>query len=223
MTDGHLTVPGSSSEIQPAGVHGRARSGSTRSSRSGNSGGGVERVLPEDYARRPSIRIRRAYSNLPAAVLQQDVPGVGQNNENITIQEPVEQVRRSRSSSAPLRLHVPGSSTEAGGSELPDLAEERFSPTDEQPRDETGPIARDYAQGTSKLNEVPVLVHNPPVSSGWRPLRRARTNIGNRGEESNSTVQGRDLNQREYDADLVDLLDLVGEHIFSKTYTGTIN
>lgn len=196
MTDGHLSVPGGSPEIRQAEFNGgaRARSNSTRSSRSGNSGGTLDRVLAEDYARRPSIRIRRADSS------------TGQNNDHVTVQEG-QHVGRNRSSSAPLRIHIPGPSTLATGTELPDVAEETFSPTDSRPGGINSPVARDYAD-TGEATQVPPSINEPPVSR-WRPLRRARTNIG--GEKATTSMQRSSVNEREYDAELVDMLDLVGE------------
>lgn len=201
MTDDHLSVPGGSPETLQAEFNGRlrARSNSTRSTRSGNSGAALDRVLAEDYARRPSIRIRRADSS------------TGQNIDHVTVQEG-QRIGRNGSSPAPLRMHIPGPSVLAAGSDLPDVAEETFSPADGRPRDANSPVARDYAD-TGELTQVPPAPVSPTINepsvSRWRPLRRARTNIGR--DKATTSVQAGSTNEREYDADLVDMLDLVGE------------
>lgn len=188
---------GTSPEISLGEFNGRARAGSNLSERSGNSGTAQEEV---NHNHRPSIRIRRTNSSIPQAD-----PNAGRNNGHITIQEPRQppsSTGRSRASSAPLRLHVPG---EGGASELPDVAEETFSPSDGQLRDPNAPQTRDYAK-PAEVEQMGVV--DEPSTSRWPRLRRARTNIN---QESRSTVRPGSINEREYDTELVDLLDLVGQ------------
>jgi hypothetical protein len=210
MTDGPPTVPESSFNHSPTST-GRARSGSTRSNRSGESGPSIDRAVADysGYSRRPTIRIRRFPSN--QVVTQHDDNGASEENNDghISIEENEQHVGRHRALSAPLRLQLPGSGSGIGSSRqpprrpsvMPDVAEETFSPTIGSPRDDIRPISRDF--GNEGAPEAPVDVDEPePSRSARRPLRRARTNIG---------TDRRGRHQGEYETELVDLLDLVGK------------
>jgi hypothetical protein len=207
MADNYLSAPGSTQEFSTTNVDndGRPRSTSTRSNISVNSGPlpPLDPMLAEDYSRRPSIRIRRV-SNFPTSQLNS--PSALPNNSHVTGPEPGQLVARNRSSSAPLRLHVPGQGADIGSLGLANVAEESLSPTNGEARKQNSPIARDYGE---EIAQVPAIINEQPPSSSWRPLRAARSNIGNGGKTS--VIQRGAMNNREYDPSLVDLLDLVGE------------
>ncbi len=211
----NLTVPDSNPYFQDfaASGSGRARSNSVRSQLSQRSG--VLTPLPEnvaldatterrDYDRRPSIRIRRLSS------VQNAVPGAFPAEASVPAEGTT--LRRNRSLSEPQR----GTASRLSGREsyMPNLQEETTSPTTGTPRIEF-PVAPEQS--------TPVQQTPPPVkeSSMWRPLRRARTNIG---QEKEREREGQDdVGHTEYEEDLVDLLDLVGEFARREGYRTEVN
>lgn len=106
-------------------------------------------------------------------------------------------VGRSRSISAPAQpgLNIAGGN-QRRTSYMPDVTEEVRSPT-------TGNLQHGIAELPAGPAEGSV---NPGTVSSWRPLRRARTNIGKTREE-----EAEQTRNDEYEADLVDILDLVGK------------
>jgi hypothetical protein len=106
---------------------------------------------------------------------------------------------RSRSNSAPAQPNPgAGGGSQTRASYMPNLAEEISSSTTGNPQDGIAELPAGPAEG-------PII---PATVSSWRPLRRARTNIGTAPERD--TEQNRN---DEYEADLVDILDLVGERV----------
>jgi hypothetical protein len=94
-----------------------------------------------------------------------------------------------------------GGGSQRRGSYMPDLAEEITSSTTRNLQDGTAELpAGDHAEGPTNEQTV-----NEASVSSWRPLRRARTNIGRAVE------QPRD--DSEYESELVDILDLVGTRV----------
>jgi hypothetical protein len=99
---------------------------------------------------------------------------------------------------------------------MPGLVEETTSPT-------TGNLARDIAQFPAGDTNGQVDVEaggrsrvNPATVSSWRPLRRARTNIG-RAEETQQQLD--DRQGAEYESELVDILDLVGKRLLPQLFS----
>jgi hypothetical protein len=80
---------------------------------------------------------------------------------------------------------------------MPNLTEEITSPTMGNLHGGIAELPAAEPEGTS--NEAPV--------SGWRPLRRARTNIGRVADAQRGGESG------EYETELVDILDLVGTRV----------
>lgn len=205
--DQHLTVPSPNSSPQQsppqnATLTGRPRSGSQRSQRSQHSTETPDTADRRDFDRRPSIRIRRAPS-------QQPLPQPS-NADNGLLPVPTEGYHvggRSRSNSAPQQLGAAGGS-QRRSSYMPEVAEETTSPTTGslQAGIASLPAATDFnaLADVEAGNGGQEQVNQASVSS-WRPLRRARTNIGRTGESS-QLQEG-----AEYDAELVDILDLVGK------------
>lgn len=97
---------------------------------------------------------------------------------------------------------------------MPEVAEEATSPATRDVQDGTGsgPAAADFntlaGVETSKVGQGQA---NQASMSSWRPLRRARTNIG-RTEETQQQQDERERGE-EYDAELVDILDLVDPEV----------
>lgn len=106
---------------------------------------------------------------------------------------------RRRSNSAPAQPNLgAGGGSQRRASYMPNLAEEITSSTTGNLRD-----------GIAELPAGPVEgAINPATVSSWRPLRRARTNVGKAPEQD--AEQNRN---DEYEADLVDILDLVGKRV----------
>jgi hypothetical protein len=95
---------------------------------------------------------------------------------------------------------------------MPEVAEETTSPATKSVQDGTAsvPAAADFnAQAGVETGNVGQGQANQAAVSSWRPLRRARTNIG-RTEETQQQQDERERGE-EYDAELVDILDLVGK------------
>ncbi len=189
----------------PNNSGGRARSGSNRSQRSQQHNfGGQARDFPfVDNGYQPSIRIRRSSLGLPQvnSASAQQVPHQNAAIEGRHLARTP--VGRSRSNSAPQPLEAVANPPRIDTSRvthMPNLAEETISPS--------GRISGDVSQaGPSSPREGTRLV---PLTlerrASWRPLRRARTNIG----EENSRERTPD--EEEYDSNLVDLLDVVGKY-----------
>lgn len=222
----NLTVPDPNPYFQDfaATGTGRARSNSVRSQRSQRSG--VLTPLPEnaaldatterrDYDRRPSIRIRRLSS------VQNAVPGAYPAEASGPVEGTT--VRRNRSVSEPHR----GTAPRLSGREsyMPNLQEEITSPTTGTPREEFPA----FPEQVSPVQQTPPPTReSPPAreSSMWRPLRRARTNIGQEKEkEKEREREGQDdgVGHTEYEEDLVDLLDLVGKFARRKGIDTEVN
>ncbi|KAE8448978.1 hypothetical protein EG329_008566 [Mollisiaceae sp. DMI_Dod_QoI] len=203
MADNHLTVPDSSQNTYT----GRARSGSVRSQLSQRSQRSQDPrrqsdgapTFPEtaDYTRRPSIRIRRTSLVGPS----QDA---AQNNQPQAVEGRGGSVRRNRSVSEPQHGQLPVINTQQPY--MPRMSEEVTSPEAAAIRDELLPVPPTVPEGRIPSPEPPTI-QNPAPTSGWRPLRRARTNIvgGNHPPP--------DTRQDEYDSNLVDLLDLVDPEV----------
>jgi len=182
----HLTVPGPSAASPPSSVTG---SGSQRSQRSQDS---QPQRSPEvtDYGRRPSIRIRRFPSS------QAINPSYGQASTSAS--QPIEgrHVGRNRSASEPQRWDFAGQPqrTVTPGlamrqSYMPNVAEETIFSTTGTAQDVILPTPEAHSSG-----------------GPYRPLRRARTNIGERAP----TPPPKNENDDEYESNLVDVLDLIG-------------
>jgi hypothetical protein len=91
---------------------------------------------------------------------------------------------------------------------MPDLAEEITSSTTGNLHNEIADLpAGDRIQG-----QIIQGTGNDATVSGWRSLRRARTNIGRAAEQE----QG----ETEYETELVDILDLVGTNVLVTGGTG---
>jgi hypothetical protein len=88
---------------------------------------------------------------------------------------------------------------------MPNLAEEITSPT-------TGNLQDGIAELPAGSAEGPI---NPATVLSWRPLRRARTNIGKAPERDEESTRN-----DEYEADLVDILDLVGKRVLFTNWVG---
>ena len=204
MQQDHLAVPSSSSNSSPqqsppqnATFAGRPRSGSQRSSTAAED---------TDFGRRPSIRIRRAPSSANANA------NASANAEGLlpVLTEGHHVGGRSRSNSAPQPpLNVAGGGSQRRASYMPGVAEEFTSPTTgnlaagiaELPAANANANVQDVeaGQGGGRLNGL--------SRSSWRPLRRARTNIGRAEERERQQQQ----EGEEYESELVDILDLVGK------------
>jgi hypothetical protein len=214
----HLTVPASNSSPQQSPPQngtftGRPRSGSQLSQPPATETPGSDR---RDFDRRPSIRIRRAPSNYQPAQ-----PSNAQDSGLLVVSTEGHHVGgRSRSNSAPQQLGVGAADgSQRRPSYMPEVAEETTSPATRDVQDGTGsgPAAADFntlaGVETSKVGQGQA---NQASVSSWRPLRRARTNIG-RTEETQQQQDERERGE-EYDAELVDILDLVGKrfhpHLF---------
>ena len=207
QNDQHLTVPPSNSPPpqqsppQNATFTGRPRSDSQRSQRSQHSTETPE-TDRRDFDRRPSIRIRRAPSNYQPP---------SDNGLLPTVTEGQHVGGRSRSNSAPQQLGTAGGGSQRRASYMPEVAEEITSPTTGNLQDGINSLPAADLNAMADVetgNQAPGRLNQASVSS-WRPLRRARTNIG-RAE----TQQEKDEREgAEYDAELIDILDLVGKRM----------
>jgi hypothetical protein len=189
MQDNHLAVPTSSGGT----ATGRPRSGSNRSqgSRESNSTPAApahDYVGQQDYFRQPSIRIRRLPSlqtvteaNTQANTIT-NTPNLGHGHG----QQGNSTVGRSRSNSAPQRLHI--ATGQEGQEHLAGVTEETISPT-------TG-RATHSIPAVINNDPQPENLPNPPGSRMSRRLRRVQTSIN--------------PNQDDYEDGLVDYLDVVG-------------
>jgi hypothetical protein len=91
---------------------------------------------------------------------------------------------------------------------MPGVAEEITSPTTGSLGEGITQLPAADANGQSQVN--------PASVSSWRPLRRARTNIG----KAEETQQQRDDRQgAEYESELVDILDLVGKRLLPQLFS----
>lgn len=147
-----------------------------------------------NYGGRPSIRIRR--TSLSA-----------QNQDAGPSQSPQMSgggsVRRNRSISEPQRGQVPTTPRlNTQQPYMPRMSEEVSSPDAQAIRDEVLPIPPTVPEESTPPAR-PSSSGKDSRQSRWRPLRRARSNIASNEPPPNSR-------QDEYDANLVDLLDLVG-------------
>ena len=83
---------------------------------------------------------------------------------------------------------------------MPDLTEESTS------------AAGNVTHGPVELpTDIEAQSSSPPAASGWRTLRRARTNIGKAEEKEREEQRATD--EEEYEEGLVDILDLVGMRV----------
>ncbi|EKD18584.1 uncharacterized protein L3040_005957 [Drepanopeziza brunnea f. sp. 'multigermtubi'] len=224
-----LNVPDPNPDFQDA-VPGRVRTDSPRSQGSSilspvTVGSAPER--PRAYGRRPSIRIRRLSSvqNFrPGACPVEGTstldfaPGTASNdgnrNGNADLAGAGEGVRRNRSFSDPHRGALT-SSLAAGRCEryMPDVTEEPTAKPAAGPREKETSRVQFPDESVSARREAgdrrPI---SQPTASFWRPLRRARTNIEGRTERDRGE-QAVGNGHAEYEADLVDLLDLVDPEV----------
>ena len=94
---------------------------------------------------------------------------------------------------------------------MPEVAEEITSPTTGDLQagvDSLPPADLNALEDVETGNQTSGRLNQASVSS-WRPLRRARTNIG----RAETQQQKDDREGAEYDAELVDILDLVGKRM----------
>ncbi|KUJ13701.1 uncharacterized protein LY89DRAFT_708878 [Mollisia scopiformis] len=207
MADNHLQVP----ESSQGAWNGRARSGSVRSQLSQRSqrsqasqernGGFPWSSETADYTRRPSIRIRRTSVSSQLA----ETP---QNDQPQTLEGRSGSVRRNRSASEPQRGQaLPPVNTRLNAQQpyMPRMSEEITSPEAAAVRNDILPIPDTVPEDSQPPANRPSVPSTGRMSN-WRPLRRARTNIA-------SSHPPPDARQDEYDANLVDLLDLVDPEV----------
>ncbi|KAF4621953.1 hypothetical protein G7Y89_g14393 [Cudoniella acicularis] len=226
-----IARPLSSGSTGIGATTGRPRSGSQRSGRShGSSGTEVQDygVMKNRERGRPSIRIRRQSSQIPAQVPQAQaqnagVSGNGVGSGGASMGNGIGSTGsarggRNRSSSAPqpplhsdiLASHSSGvigmgNQRQMRGSvvipHMPDVAEESFSPS-------TTPGASIPALVNETAN-IGVEEARSNSSGGGRRLRRARTNIANNIQAGRGPNGGED----DYEDGLVDMLDLIDPEV----------
>jgi hypothetical protein len=209
MQQDHLTVPSSSNSPpqqwppQNGTFTGRPRSGSQRSTTT------TENAA--DFDRRPSIRIRRAPSQRPSSQTSDAETGLLP-----VVTEGHHVGGRSRSNSAPQPLGAAGGSSQRRASYMPGVAEEITSPTTGSLGEGITQLPAADANGQADVEAGGQSQVNPASVSSWRPLRRARTNIG----KAEETQQQRDDRQgAEYESELVDILDLVGKRLLPQLFS----
>ena len=99
---------------------------------------------------------------------------------------------------------------------MPGVAEEITSPTTGSLGEGITQLPAADANGQADVEAGGQSQANPASVSSWRPLRRARTNIG----KAEETQQQRDDRQgAEYESELVDILDLVGKRLLPQLFS----
>jgi hypothetical protein len=191
MQNDHLTVP----SIDPETSRPRSSSRTSHHSLSsqGNSVASTSNPIPrQNYARRPSIRIRRIPSLQTVTQANTQANSLAQNSQSHARQQ---QTGRSRSNSAPQRLYIPPAlDGQSGQDHLADVTEEAVSPTT---GNVTGTLSRVLDAESDASRPV------PPTPGGSRVGRRLRRALSSANAEE-------EAHEDDYEDGLVDYLDIVG-------------
>lgn len=155
--------------------------------------------LPPTPRRPPSIRIRRLPSS--TGVSQLNRPGSSDSSFN----HEAERTGRRRSSSAPMRPHLPADLTRQAtvtGTPLPALTEEVSAPQ----------LSANAPPTTTDGHLAPPAESGGRRRSGSQRLRRLGSSIGARIAAPPAPPTAED----EYEAEIVDMLDVVGASCYQK-------